>query len=70
MGKGSIALVATPREVFAEADLLGDIRLDIPHIAKLMRRLRERGMDVPEDIYTVEEAKEAILQLKRGEDNA
>lgn len=70
MSKGSIALVGTPTEVFAEADLLEDIGLDIPHIAKLMRGLRERGMDVPDDIYTIEEAKAAILQLKRGEHNA
>lgn len=66
MSKGSIVLVGTPREVFAQGDLLEEIGLDIPQIAKLMGGLRERGMNVPEDIYTIEEAKEAILQLKGG----
>lgn len=70
MSKGSIVLVGTPREVFAQGDLLEEIGLDIPQIAKLMGGLRERGMNVPEDIYTIEEAKEAILQLKGGECNA
>lgn len=70
MNKGSVALTGKPSEVFAQSKLLEEIGLDIPHIAKLMHGLKERGMDVPEDIYTIEEAKKVILQLKKGEYNA
>ncbi|NMA95714.1 MAG: energy-coupling factor transporter ATPase [Clostridiales bacterium] len=66
MNEGTIALIGTPREVFREAELLEEIGLGLPSIAKLMRELKKRGMDVKEDIYTIEDAKEVILKLKKG----
>lgn len=70
MNEGTIALTGTPKEVFSHGELLEGMGLDIPHIAKLMHGLRARGMDVPDNIYTIEEAKEAILRLKKGDYNA
>jgi len=68
MNKGQIVMTGTPREVFAHAEKLKEIGLDVPQITNLMLALREKGFDVPVDIYTVEQAKEVlkkILEAKR-----
>ena len=38
----------------------------VPNITRVMKSLKLAGMDVPEDIFTVEQAKEAILRVLRG----
>ncbi|MBO5931419.1 MAG: energy-coupling factor transporter ATPase [Clostridia bacterium] len=50
-------------EVFAHVDELAKTGLDAPQITNLMCLLRERGVDVPQNIYTVEEATAALKQL-------
>ena len=57
------------KEVFSKIGKLSDVGLDIPQITHLMRLLRERGIPVSEDIYTVDRAIDAIVALfdaKRG----
>jgi energy-coupling factor transport system ATP-binding protein len=70
MDKGKIALQGTPREVFKEARSLEKIGLGIPQITHLIRKLREKGIDIRDDILTVEEAKNEILNLVREKKNA
>ncbi|MFS8541617.1 MAG: energy-coupling factor transporter ATPase [Tissierellales bacterium] len=71
MNRGRVALYGTPEEVFRHADELEEMGLGIPQITRLMRMLRERGIDVPDDVFTIERAKEVILQkLKGGKVNA
>ncbi|MCT4565487.1 MAG: energy-coupling factor transporter ATPase [Maledivibacter sp.] len=70
MDKGKIALQGTPREVFKEAQSLEKIGLGIPQITHLIRKLREKGIDIRDDILTVEEAKNEILNLVREKKNA
>ena len=53
--------------VFANVGELSDIGLDIPQITRLMQALRERGFDVPENIYTVEAAVDAMRKILGGE---
>jgi len=66
MNKGRIELTGTPSEVFAYADQLKQIGLDVPQITNLMLALRERGMDVPVDIFTVDQAKEVLKKILGG----
>lgn len=70
MDKGKIALLGTPREIFKQAESLERIGLGIPQITHLVRKLRERGIDIRDDILTVEEAKNEILNLVREKKNA
>lgn len=58
---GKIAFTGTPAEVFRHGDELRAIGLDVPGCAKLVRALREKGMDIPEDIYAMEDVERAIL---------
>ena len=53
----------TPREVFAKANLLTSAGLDVPEAARLCALLREKGLDLPPDLYRPEELKEHLLRL-------
>ena len=49
--------------VFSRARELRQVGLDIPQITKLSHLLAENGIDLGEDVYTIERAKERILIL-------
>lgn len=70
MNKGRIALTGTPREVFTHAEELKKMGLDVPQITNLMKALKDKGMDVPVDIYTVEQAKVVLRQVLGGRRHA
>lgn len=70
MHRGKIALLGSPREVFQEVETLESIGLAAPQISYLVRELKEKGIQLREDIFTVEEAKEEILKWIRGNKNA
>lgn len=63
-----LVLSGTRDEVFSHADLLIRHSLDIPDIARLAVKLRERGLPLPQNLYTVEDTKDAILALLKGGD--
>ncbi|HHW58215.1 MAG TPA: energy-coupling factor transporter ATPase [Clostridia bacterium] len=69
MNKGRIELMGTPREVFSEAEMLEKIGLGVPQITSLARELRQRGIPIPQDVLTIEEAKEHIVRYLRGTKN-
>ncbi|MBE0600377.1 MAG: energy-coupling factor transporter ATPase [Firmicutes bacterium] len=64
MNKGTLEMDGTPREIFRQADRLKKIGLGVPQGAELARRLRKEGFALPDDIYTLEEVRDAILSLK------
>ena len=65
---GRIPLQGTPEEVFPHRAELEAMGLGVPAMARVFDRLREMGADVPEDVYTVEEAEKAFLAVwKRKE---
>ncbi len=70
MSKGEMVLTGTPREVFMQQELLQSIGLDVPEAAKLTHALRAEGFDLPEDLYTLDEVREAILRLAGKEGSA
>ena len=51
------------REVFSHADELSEIGLDIPQITRLLQMLKEKGMPISDDIYTVDEAVAALKKI-------
>ena len=56
----------TPEEIFSHPEKLTAIDLGIPEITRVVSRLRELGLDIPAAIYTVEQAKAALMKLKGG----
>ena len=54
LNNGEVKQIGTPDEVFAHAEELSEIGLDVPKPMMLAALMRERGVDVPESIYTEE----------------
>ena len=63
MNHGEKVFDGPPKEVFRHYRELEAIGLAAPQITYLVHDLRERGIDIDEDITTVEEARDAILAL-------
>ncbi|MGL4797188.1 MAG: energy-coupling factor transporter ATPase [Paraclostridium sp.] len=67
MNNGRIEFVGSPREIFENnSSRLKDIGLDIPQVLELAIKLREKGFDIKPNILTIEEAKDEILRVLRG----
>ena len=66
LAEDKLVLSGTRDEVFSHADLLLRHSLDIPDIARLAVKLREKGLPLPSDLYTVEDTQKAILALLKG----
>ncbi len=70
MNNGKIAMDDKTREIFKRADELESIGLGIPQITKFMREFRAQGNDIREDVLTVSEAKDELMEyLRRREDD-
>lgn len=63
MSEGKIVAQGTPREIFSQEDMMTSIGLDVPDAARLCRVLREKGYDLPADLYQPAELKEYLLRL-------
>ena len=63
LNNGKVALMGTPREVFSKVNELEEMGLAAPQTSYVMKGLKEKGINVPEDIYTVEEASEVLYDL-------
>ena len=65
MYDGSIFMTGDRTQVFANADKLTDIGLDVPQISQLMNILASRGITIDKGIYTVEGAFEFLKNKLR-----
>jgi len=50
-------------EVFSRADEISQMGLAVPQITRVFNRLKQAGIEIDEDIYTVEYAKKTLLKL-------
>lgn len=70
MDHGEKVFDDTPKEVFKHYKELEQIGLAAPQITYVVQMLREQGIDLPDTITTIEEARDAILAClakKKGE---
>ena len=65
MDHGTIIASGTPREIFHDRSMMENAGLGIPAPALLCQQLHARGLDLPDDLYTMDEMAEAILRLWR-----
>ncbi|HHX75559.1 MAG TPA: energy-coupling factor transporter ATPase [Firmicutes bacterium] len=63
LADGQQKMYGTPAEVFRDGQELEEMGLGLPQMSLLMHKLRAAGKDVPTDIFTVEDAREAILKM-------
>ena len=69
MNDGHVEMQGTVAEVFAQAEHLQKIGLNVPQVTLLTDKLRLAGYDLPEHIYSVKYAADAIKKLIGGGGN-
>ena len=62
MSRGRLVAEGTPRSIFRQGDMMRSIGLDVPAAVKLCAALREKGIDLPGDLYTPDEVRDALLR--------
>ena len=63
MSKGELVATGTPRDIFRQVDMMESIGLGVPEAARLCALLRQRGVNLPDDLYTPEELRDSLLAL-------
>lgn len=66
MNKGKVFCYDETDKVFERTDDLVKISLDVPQITRLSHRLREKGIDIGNDIYTTDRAAQRLMSLIKG----
>lgn len=65
MQESHIAMDGTPGEVFARAEELVQMGLDIPQVTRVFLYLRQMGLEL-ENVYTIEQAVSALRKIRGG----
>ena len=66
MNQSRLVMDGTPRDVFARAEELVAMGLNIPAVTQVFLRLRQMGLPV-ESVYTLDQAVAALCKLKGGD---
>ena len=69
MNKGSVFMFDTVHNVFSNAEKLMEIGLNIPNITKVFVELKNQGINLPDSVYTMDDAVKAILSYANGRGN-
>ena len=64
---GKIEMCGDTKDVFRESERLSEMGLSVPQINLVIKELKARGVDIREDILTVDEAAECIISLLGGD---
>ena len=70
INQGRVMMSGTPKEIFARGEQLKSVGLDLPSMAQLCDAMRARGVDVPDDIITVEDFHAFFRERLRAKDHA
>lgn len=60
MEQGEIVMEGTPKEIFKQVDKVKELGLDVPQVTELVYELRKEGLDLKEDIISIEELVELL----------
>jgi len=55
MSDGEIALEGTPKEIFRQVEKVKELGLDVPQVTELAYELRKEGIDIRDDVLSIEE---------------
>ena len=64
MEDGKIIIEGTPKEVFSQVEQLKGLGLDVPQVTDLAYELKKLGLEIDEEILTVDEMVMKLCQLK------
>ena len=64
LNAGEIAMYDTTEKIFARAPELLELGLSVPEVTKIFLKLKEMGLDISTDVYTVPYAVKTLLAAK------
>lgn len=70
MCEGRLQMFDTTENVFKNGDKLRSMGLNVPIVTQVFYKLRAAGIAVPDDVFTVERAVQALKAVKAGGGNA
>ena len=65
--EGRIAMDGTPAEVFERSAELRAMGLTVPKATEIAMALRQRGIEIPDSIYTVNYLRKTLINLREGD---
>lgn len=63
MSKGTCILRGEPKKVFKEIEILEETGLAAPAVTYLAKELKNKGLDISDEIFTVRQAAESIFKM-------
>ena len=66
LADAGVVMSGTPHEVFSRAQELQDVGLNVPQVTQVAMDLRRRGVAVDPAVYTVDQLRQALNELKGG----
>ena len=66
MDNGEIKMSGTPSEIFVQVERLRSLGLDTPQTTELVYDLKKRGIDIKQDVLSVDDCADEILRLWRA----
>lgn len=63
MDEGKCILDGVPKDIFKEIETLENVGLAVPQVTYLIRELNNKGFNLPNDIFTLEQAKKELLKV-------
>ena len=60
MEKGKIVMEGTPKQIFKQVEKVKSLGLDVPQVTELAFELRKEGIDLKDDILSIEELVELL----------
>ncbi len=66
LNDGKLFFEGSAQKLFKKGDELESIGLSLPPVTKVFYKLKQNGINLPDDIYTAESAAEAICEYLKG----
>lgn len=70
LSKGELVAFDKTENIFKNGEMLTKIGLNVPIVTRVFYALKEKGIDVPQDVFTVKKAVEVLNNIKGGKKNA
>ena len=62
LDQGHLMMQGEPRQIFTQGDRLRECGLGVPALSELLTLLRKKGLAIPEDVATLDEAFQVLYQ--------
>lgn len=69
MNKGKVAMYGDVKTVYSHCNELQNMGLNVPQVTRIFSLLKEKGIDVKRDIFTLDQGIDAVASLLEGRMN-